>query len=76
MPKARICEHAEDGRGNVVYTKTRVVSDEELAIEALEQETAEINSKAIYAYQNWGKLDQAGKNTVLKGLLGYFISNT
>ena len=47
---------------------------EELAVEAVEQETAQANDQALVAYQNYGNLSLAQKDIILKALLGDFIS--
>ncbi len=46
----------------------------ELAVIAIEAETAAANDNALAAYQVWGNLTLAQKDRVLKGLLGDFIS--
>ena len=59
---------------NIIEEVTKVISDEELAIEAVEQETAAANDQALVAYKNYNKLSPAAKDIILKGLLGDFIS--
>jgi len=73
MPETRI-ETEAYSEGKLVETITREVSDEELAVEAIERVTREANDQALVAYQNWDNLTLAQKEKVLKGLLGDFIS--
>lgn len=73
MPETRCVKVYEDGIPTG-EENCRVVSDQELAIEAIERETAEINDQALVAYQHWGSLTIAQKDRVLKALLGEFIS--
>ena len=74
MPETRVVSTTYDRNGNVIEQVTRVVSDAELAVEALEQEVKQDNDQALRAYQSWGSLTVAQKDRALKMLLGDFIS--
>jgi len=67
--------HDDFGAPNILtFAEPIPPTDGELAVIAIEQETAEANDQALVAYQNFDTLTLAQKNKVLKGLLGDFIS--
>ena len=65
----------EEYQGGVVVARVPYeVSDGELAVEAVEAETAQANDQALTVYQGWAGLTLAQKDRVLKILLRDFIS--
>ena len=82
MPEKRVIETIYGVGGydptkpnnNIIEQVTAVISDAQLAIEAAEAETKAANDQAMVAYKNFASLSLAQRNTVLKALLGDFIS--
>ena len=81
MPETRIIEVTYGLGGydptkplnNVIDTKTRVVSDEELYQEQLAASMNSSHEQAILAYKNWGSLTLAQKDAVLKSLVKWAL---
>lgn len=81
MPETRVVETVYGVGGydpskpnnNIIEEVTAEISDEQLAVEAVEQETNQANDQALASHQNYDSLTKSEKDDVLKMLLGDYI---
>jgi len=71
MPETRYIREYTDGElsSEVPYE----VSDEQLRKEELDHQFNEVHVAGLLAYNNWGSVTSAQKDTVLKNILGWAL---
>ena len=73
MPEARIVSTTYDSKGNIVEQITRIISDEELAKEALLEEVNSTHIVVAQAIKSWDKVTLAQKDQLLKFLAKFYL---
>jgi len=63
-----------DSQGNVIEDIPFTVTDEQILVRDIRVTSNSYHTRAIQAYNNWGNLTLAQKDTILKEILGFCIA--